>query len=91
LEHFELVPLDFQPYYEDKSGCVSIIVPDPKEPHQRRRALGYIKYDKQVVSPRRTLVLKFSLRLCSFGTRPNKAKLTLQDVMGKALSWQPWG
>ncbi|OQD73331.1 hypothetical protein PENANT_c196G06609 [Penicillium antarcticum] len=47
LEHFELNRLDFQPYYEDKSGCVSIIVPDPKEPHQRRRALGYIKYDKK--------------------------------------------
>jgi hypothetical protein len=47
LEHFELNRLDFQPYYEDKSGCVSIIVPDPKEPHQHRPALGYIKYDKK--------------------------------------------
>ena len=47
MEHFELNRLDFQPYYEDKSGCVSIIVPDPKEPHQHRPALGYIKYDKK--------------------------------------------
>ncbi|KAF4768593.1 hypothetical protein HAV15_002962 [Penicillium sp. str.  len=47
LEHFELDRLDFQPYYEDKGGCVSIIVPDPKERHQRRRALGYIKYEKK--------------------------------------------
>ncbi|KAJ5494107.1 hypothetical protein N7463_010194 [Penicillium fimorum] len=47
LEHFELDRLNFQPYCEDKGGCVSSIVPDPKELHQRRRALGYIKYEKK--------------------------------------------
>ena len=46
LEHFELDRLDFRPYYEDKWLRIDYL-PDPKEPRQRRRALGYIKYEKK--------------------------------------------
>jgi hypothetical protein len=45
MDRFDLDRLEFQPYYEDKGDCVSIVVPDPTD--QRRRALGYIKYEKK--------------------------------------------
>lgn len=35
LERLELDHLDFRPYSEDESGCVSIIVSDPKKQNQR--------------------------------------------------------
>ncbi|OQD94904.1 hypothetical protein PENSOL_c023G00732 [Penicillium solitum] len=47
LERFDLDHLEFQPYYEDKGDCVSIVVPDPTDQRQRRRALGFIKYEKK--------------------------------------------
>lgn len=47
LEEFDLDRLEFQPLYEDREDCVSIIVPDVSDQHERCRALGFIRYDKK--------------------------------------------
>lgn len=47
LEMFDLDRLDFQPFYEDRSDCISIIVPDILSRRRQCRALGFIKYEKQ--------------------------------------------
>ena len=47
LERFQLERRDFQPCYENKRDCISIIVPDPSGPHGCGQALGFIKYEKK--------------------------------------------
>ncbi|KAJ5219075.1 uncharacterized protein N7498_001174 [Penicillium cinerascens] len=47
LERFQVERRDFQPCYENKRDCISIIVPDASGPHGRGQALGFIKYEKK--------------------------------------------
>ncbi|KAJ5369974.1 uncharacterized protein N7496_006094 [Penicillium cataractarum] len=47
LEQFDVDRLAFQPLYEDREDCVSIIVPDVSNRQERCRALGFIRYDKK--------------------------------------------
>jgi hypothetical protein len=49
LERFQLERRDFQPFYDNKRDCISIVVPDPSlsASHGHGRALGFIKYEKK--------------------------------------------
>lgn len=47
LERFQLERRDFQPFYENKRDCISIIVRGPSGPHGCNQALGFIKYEKK--------------------------------------------
>jgi hypothetical protein len=57
MERFNLDRQSFQPFVEDYSDHLSIIVPDqnfadqPAE-HENRRALGFIQYEKRPVESR---------------------------------------
>lgn len=46
MERFGLDRSDFQPFYEDRSDCISVTVPDVSDRRGNSRALGFIKYEK---------------------------------------------